>query len=170
MPRDLTEDAVRDLARSVLGLTDRESVKAGVGQLTTFNQLGFPHVLRKPDGWWLPENKSEVAMILETKATRVPLGQKWVDDIIEDIHIVESRYEKVVGILYNGEKVRAFKGEEEIETPDELQPVEYYLAFYDADSIDKELIYELTARINHCLHFQFGIKNLYHRMILPHAH
>ena len=165
MPRDLAEDAVRDLARSVLGLTDRESVKAGVGQLTTFNQLGFPHVLRKPDGWWLPENKSEVAMILETKATRVPLGQKWVDDIIEDIHIVESRYEKVVGILYNGEKVRAFKGEEEIETPDELQPVEYYLAFYDADSIDKELIYELTARINHCLHFQFGIKNLYHRMI-----
>lgn len=27
MPRDLTEDAVRDLARSALGLTDRESVK-----------------------------------------------------------------------------------------------------------------------------------------------
>lgn len=39
------------------------------------------------------------------------------------------------------------------------------MAFFKNDKIDKELIYRLTARINNCLHFQFGIKDLYHRMI-----
>ena len=32
-------------------------------------------------------------------------------------------------------------------------------------TIDKEHVYELTAKINNCLHSDFGIKNLYHRMI-----
>ena len=41
----------------------------------------------------------------------------------------------------------------------------YYLSLYTVDSIDKERIYELTAKINNGLHFEFGIKNLYHRMI-----
>ena len=36
---------------------------------------------------------------------------------------------------------------------------------YTPGAIDKEHIYELTARINDCLHFEFGVKNLYHRMI-----
>lgn len=58
-----------------------------------------------------------------------------------------------------------FKGEEEVKTPDKLQHVGYYLSLYTVDSIDKERIYQLTARINNCLHFEFGIKNLYHRMI-----
>ena len=61
--------------------------------------------------------------------------------------------------------MRVFKGEEEIKAPDGLQHFRYYLSLYTIDSIDKELIYQLTARINNCLHFQFGIKNLYHRMI-----
>ena len=46
----MTEDAVRDLAREALGLVDSEIAHAGVGQLTTFNQLGFPGVADKPDG------------------------------------------------------------------------------------------------------------------------
>ena len=36
---------------------------------------------------------------------------------------------------------------------------------FAVDSIDKQHIYVLTAKINNCLHFDFGIKNLYHRMI-----
>lgn len=32
-------------------------------------------------------------------------------------------------------------------------------------AIDKEHIYEITSKINDCLHFDFGVKDLYHRMI-----
>ncbi len=165
MAKNLTEDAVRDLARDILGLVDSDVARAGVGQLTTFNQLGFAGVADKPDGWYLPNNKAEVALVLETKATRIALGKAQVDEVLKNVRIVQTQYEKVVGVLYNGEDVRVFKGEEEVKTPDKLQHVGYYLSLYTVDSIDKERIYQLTARINNCLHFEFGIKNLYHRMI-----
>lgn len=165
MVKNLTEDEVRDLARDILGLTDNDVVRAGVGQLTTFNQLGFPGVMDKPDGWYLPNNKAGVALVLETKATRISLDNAQVDEVLKNVRIMQTQYEKVVGVLYNGEDVRVFKGEEEVKTPDELQHVGYYLSLYTVDSIDKERIYQLTARINNCLHFEFGIKNLYHRMI-----
>ena len=165
MARSMTEDAVRDLAREALGLVDSEIARAGVGQLTTFNQLGFPGVADKPDGWYLPNNKNEVAVVLETKATRITLGQAQVDEVLKNVRIMQTQYKKVVGILYNGEDIRVFKGEEEVKTPTKLQSVSYYLSLYTVDSIDKERIYELTAKINNGLHFEFGIKNLYHRMI-----
>lgn len=165
MTKNLTEDAVRDLARDTLGLADSNAARAGVGQLTTFNQLGFPGVADKPDGWYLPNNKADVALVIETKATRVTLGQAQVEELLKNVHIMHAKYEKVVGILYNGEDVRVFKGDDEIKTPDTLQNISYYLSLYNVDSIDKERIYQLTARINNCLHFEFGIKNLYHRMI-----
>lgn len=165
MAKNLTEDAVRDLARDILGLTDNDIARAGVGQLTTFNQLGFAGVADKPDGWYLPKNKADVALVLETKATRIALGKAQVDEVLKNIRIVQTQYEKVVGVMYNGEDVRVFKGEEEVKTPDKLQHAGYYLSLYTVDSIDKERIYQLTARINNCLHFEFGIKNLYHRMI-----
>ena len=50
----MTEDKVRDLAKQKLGLENTETAKAGVGQLTTFNQLGFKGVSDRPDGWYLP--------------------------------------------------------------------------------------------------------------------
>lgn len=165
MSKNMTEDAVRDLARDILGLADSDVARSGVGQLTTFNQLGFPSVADKPDGWYLPKNKKDVAVVLETKATRIALGQAQVDEVLKNVRIMQTQYEKVVGVLYNGEDVRVFKGEEEVKTPDKLQSVGYYLSLYTVDSIDKERIYQLTARINNCLHFEFGIKNLYHRMI-----
>lgn len=165
MVRTLTEDIVRDLARDILELADSDKARAGVGQLTTFNQLGFLGVADKPDGWYLPNNKAEVALVLETKASRIALGQTQVDELLKNVGIVQSQYDKVVGILYNGEDVRVFKGEKEIKTSDKLQHAAYYLSLYIVDSIDKERIYQLTARINNCLHFEFGIKNLYHRMI-----
>lgn len=165
MAKNLTEDAVRDLARDILGLVDSDVARAGVGQLTTFNQLGFAGVADKPDGWYLPNNKAEVALVLETKASRIALGKAQVDEVLKNVRIMQTQYEKVVGVLYNGEDVRVFKAEEEVKTPDKLQHVGYYLSLYTVDSIDKERIYQLTARINNCLHFEFGIKNLYHRMI-----
>ncbi len=162
MAKNMTEDAVRDLARETLGLVDSDIARAGVGQLTTFNQLGFPGVADKPDGWYLPNNRGEVAVVLETKATRISLGQTQVDEVLKNVRIVETQYEKVAGILYNGDDIRVFKGAKEIKTPTKLQSVSYYLSLYTVDSIDKERIYELTAKINNSLHFEFGIKNLYH--------
>ena len=165
MVKRLTEDEVRDIARDILGLSNSDKVRSGVGQLTTFNQLGFPGVPDKPDGWYLPNNKSQTAVILETKASYITLGKTQVDEILKNILIAQTQYEKVVGILYNGEDVRVFKGVEEIKTPRDLQDVKYYYSLFNIETIDKEHIYQLTARINNCLHFDFGIKNLYHRMI-----
>lgn len=165
MAKKMTEDQVRDKARDILGLTDKDGVQAGVGQITTFNQLGFSGVADKPDGWYLPKNKAEVAVVLETKATHIELKKTQVNEVLKNVRIIQKQYDKVIGILYNGEDVRVFKGEEEIKAPDELQSIGYYLGLYTMDSIDKERIYQLTAKINNGLHFEFGIKNLYHRMI-----
>lgn len=118
-----TEDQVRDEARNLLKLEEDETAQAGVGQLTTFNQLGFSGIADKPDGWYLPENHSKPAMILEVKSTKIELGQVQVDELQKNIHIVSTQYAKVVGILYNGESVRVFQGEEEVPVPDTLQPL-----------------------------------------------
>lgn len=167
MAKNLTEDAVRDKARDILGFKDKTGVRSGVGQLTTFNQLGFSGVSDKPDGWYLPENHADTAVVLETKASKIALGEKQVDEILKNVRIIEGQYKHVVGILYNGDDVRVFKGTEEYkgDGAKELHNVEYYTALFKVDHIDKEHIYELTAKINNCLHFEFGIKNLYHRMI-----
>lgn len=158
---------VRDKARTILGFKDADGVHAGVGQLTTFNQLGFTGVADKPDGWYLPDNHADVAVVLETKASNVILADKCVEEVVKNVRIVEQQYEKVVGVLYNGDDVRVFKGEKAYDGDGVriLHNVEYYTALFNANSIDKEHIYELTAHINKCLHFDFGIKNLYHRMI-----
>lgn len=83
MAKNMTEDAVRDAARDILELVDSNVARAGVGQLTTFNQLGFPGISDKPDGWYLPKNKADVALVLETKATRIALGQAQVDEVLK---------------------------------------------------------------------------------------
>ena len=67
MAKGMTEDAVRDLAREALGLVDSEIARAGVGQLTTFNQLGFPGVADKPDGWYLPNIKMRLQLFWKRK-------------------------------------------------------------------------------------------------------
>ena len=90
MAKSMTEDAVRDLARDILGLADSNLARAGVGQLTTFNQLGFPGIADKSDGWYLPNNKAEVALVLETKATRIALGQAQVDEVLKYIRIMQT--------------------------------------------------------------------------------
>ncbi|MCM1235587.1 MAG: N-6 DNA methylase, partial [Ruminococcus flavefaciens] len=73
---------------------------------------------------------------------------------------------KVVGILYNGKDLRVFMNLDEIpSTTSILQRLHYYVKLYVADSIDKTRIYDLTMKINNCLHKEFGVKNLNHRMI-----
>lgn len=164
MIKDMTEDEVRDLAGKILGFANTENVISGVGQLTSFNQLGFLGVKDRPDGWYLPDNLELPAIILETKSTKININN-FVDEIIKNCNIVLTKYKNVVGILYNGIEVKVFLNNEEIETVSELQNKDYYISLFNVNKIDKQKIYNLTKKINDCLHTEFGIKNLYHRMI-----
>jgi len=161
----MTEDQVRDYANSILEFKDTETAKAGVGQITTFNQLGFKGVNDKPDGWYLPNNTSFPAIILETKAAKHQLKENHVNELIKNCEIVKTKYKNVIGILYNGIEIRVFKENKEIPTQPMLQNKEYYLSFFENSKIDKNMIYTLTKKINDTLHFDFGVKNLYHRMV-----
>lgn len=165
-----TEDEVRDFAKSQLGLDKGyQDVKCGVGQLTTFNQLDskFKGVLDKPDGWYLPKNSNDVAVVIECKSSDKDLkNQKIIDELKKNIKILHSKYKNVVGILYNYENNLVFKNNELLsENYEPLKNIEYYTHLFDSNNIDKQLIYSITKKINDSLHINFGIKNLYHRMI-----
>jgi len=163
-----TEDEVRDSAKAILGFDKSEpKVKQGTGQITTFNQLGFKGVIDKPDGWYLPDDKGLPAIILETKSESEDISlKKWEKEIIKNCKIALTQYKHVVGILYNGNDLRVFLDNIEAEnTAPILQDKSYYLSLFTKNTIDKQQIYTLTKRINDCLHIDFGIKNLYHRMI-----
>ena len=164
MVKEMTEDEVRDQAARILGFENSDNVQAGVGQLTSFNQLGFNGVKDRPDGWYLPKNIEEPAIILETKNSNQKL-ENFLDELIKNCDIVSTKYNKVIGILYNGIDVIVLKNNEVIESVDTLQNKDYYLSLFKVNKIDKQKIYGLTKRINDCLHTEFGIKNLYHRMI-----
>ncbi len=174
-----TEDKVRDAAKIILGFDKEEpGIIQGTGQITTFNQLGFSGINDKPDGWYFPDAKEEVALILETKSESEDItNPKWIDELKKNIRIASKKYRKVVGILYNGVDVFVLKlkitSHHNIENWSEvenlapaLQNKKYYTALFSDEKIDKQRIYNITKRINDCLHHQFGIKNLYHRMII----
>lgn len=176
-----TEDEVRSEAGISLGFTDCNGVNietteyiAGVGQLTTFIELGkrlnctdFVGISDKPDGWYLPFNRNDVAIILETKKEREDISKrKWTEEITKNIEIAQKHYSRVTGILYNGKDIRVFLNLEEVQNPvGTLQRYAYYVKLFVADTIDKARIYDLTMKINNCLHREFGVKNLNHRMI-----
>ena len=164
MIKEMTEDEVRDLAGKILKFENSDSVISGVGQLTTINQLGFKGIADKPDGWYLPKNIEEPAIILETKNSSLKL-ENFLDEIIKNCDIASKKYNKVIGILYNGKDVIVLKNNEVIEAVNTLQNKDYYLALFKVNKIDKQKIYGVTKKINDCLHTEFGIKNLYHRMI-----
>lgn len=168
MARFKTEDEIRDADKVALGFdTQENNIKQGTGQLTTFNQLGFVGVNDKPDGWYIPENKNAVAILLETKNSDEDIeSQKCINEIKKNCAILMNNgYSKVVGILHNGNEALGFLNNEPLEIPNEIQNKKYYIDLVNNQSLDKEKIYTITARINNNLHTEFGIKNLYHRMI-----
>ena len=162
-----TEDQVRDEAGQILKFNVREKdIKQGTGQVTTFNKLGFKGVSDKPDGWYLPKNINDVAIILETKSEDKDITkQSFVNELLKNIDIISEKYKKTIGILYNSLDVAVYKNKEKIECATNLQEKQYYIDLFKDNSIDKNKIYALTKKINDLLHFKFGIKNLYHRMI-----
>lgn len=176
-----TEDQVRNQAGMTLGFIDAEGndvetteYLSGVGQTTTFIQLGkklgitdFNGISDKPDGWFLPFNQNAVAVVLETKSEKEDISKdKWKQELVKNIKILQKHYGKVVGILYNGKDCRVFMNWEELPSYTQiLQRLNYYTHLFVPDTIDKGKIYDLTKKINNCLHKEFGIKNLNHRMI-----
>lgn len=169
MPKFLTEDEVRDNDKHILGFDNvvEQNVQQGTGQLTTFNQLGFKGISDKPDGWYIPDNKNAVAIILETKNSDVDLDTKMcVDEIRKNCTILMTNgYKKVVGILHNGYKTRGFLNNEPIDIPNELQNKQFYIKLVNEQGLNTQKIYDTTRSINNNLHINFGVKNLYHRMI-----
>ncbi|MFR2313384.1 MAG: N-6 DNA methylase [Weissella confusa] len=166
MSRNMTEDQVREFAANLLTLYEtHDGATSGAGQLTTFNNLGFKGILDKPDGWYLPKNSQDTALLLETKSTKVSLAGKAVDELLKNINIISTKYKKVVGVLFNGNDIRVFKNTNEIQTSPRLENLTYYLRLFEPQAIDTQHIFDLTSKINNLLHFTFGIKDLYHRMI-----
>lgn len=164
MRQFLTEDVVRDNAGKILDFKNENNVQSGVGQLTTFNQLGFKGISDKPDGWYLPDNPEDTAIILETKNSDQVLDN-YLYELEKNCSIVLTKYKKVIGILYNGYEVLITKNNELIDASEKLENKNYYLSLFIVNKIDKQKIYGLSKKINDCLHIEFGIKNLYHRMI-----
>lgn len=161
-----TEDEVRQEAGKMLGLGDCAEAVSGTGQITTFNRLGFKGVNDKPDGWYLPKSTNEPAIVLEAKSGAVDISKKpCFDELKKNTDIVATKYAKVIGILYNGTDVIVTKNGIAVDTAPGLQDKAYYLSLFENVHIDSHLIYTLTQRINNALHIQFGIANLYHRMI-----
>lgn len=162
-----TEDQVRDDANKILGLQDTETALAGVGQLTSFAKLGFKGegANYRPDGWYLPNETNFPAIILEVKKEDCDLKQAQIEEVLKNCRVAHTKYKNVIGILYNGIDILVYKNEELVEGEKELHNKEYYLGLFAQNNIDKQKIYNLTKRINDSLHFNFGIKNLNHRMI-----
>ena len=170
-----TEDEIRDSAKKILGFDEKEpNIKQGTGQITTFNQLGFKGISDKPDGWYLPSDTQDVALILEAKSEKENIfSEKHYAELIKNVEITSQQYKRIVGILYNGTDIRVIKYtrdnkncEEISDVATTLQNKRYYIALFRENKINKQQIYSLTKKINDCLHIQFGIKNLYHRMII----
>ena len=164
MSKFKTEDIVRDEAGQILEFSNTNEYISGVGQTTTFNQLGFKGILDKPDGWYLPKDLTEPAIVLETKNSKGNIEDN-IPQLQRYIEIVQVKYKKVIGIIYNGYDVIVFKDGVQIDIKDKLFSKSYYLNLYNKNLIDKESIYNLTKRINDNLHNKFGINNLNHRMI-----
>lgn len=168
MAQFLTEDEVRDADKIALGFNEKEKgVQQGTGQITTFNQLGIKGVSDKPDGWYIPGNKNAVAILLETKNSNEDIDtKKIVDEIKKNCQILmDAGYKKVVGIIHNGYKTAGFFNNEPIDIPNEIQPKKFYIDLVNEKEIPTQKIYDVTRSINNNLHVNFGVKNLYHRMI-----
>lgn len=180
MPKSLTEDQVRDQAKTILGFDDGEKdVVQGTGQLTTFNMIKelntkfslseFEGVTDKPDGWYFPKDTSSVAIVIETKDSRKKVTTlKWVNELLKNVAIANKKYSKVIGILWNGYDIRVFKNNEEVIDDNKVRELEnktFYIKLFAENKIDKQEIYRLTKQINDSLNNKFGISNLYHRMI-----
>lgn len=141
-----TEDEVRDSAKLVLGFDKTEDgVQQGTGQITTFNQLGFRGCNDKPDGWYLPDDASKPAIILETKSEAEGVSkEKYVKELFKNIDVVAKKYSKTIGILYSGSAIRVFKNKIELsDASKRLEDKNYYICLCTSQKLDSNYIVSL---------------------------
>ena len=179
-----SEDDVKEYLREKMG----KPIK--VGQTTTFLNLGFTtfdvnkiqdsikklykienSLKKEPDGWYFPEDITETAIVIETKSPKNKLGEDEEKQLKSYIYISATKYKKVIGILFNGFKVRLFKyiKGDIVELIDnvsnKIEQIDYYLNLYNSKEIDKSFIYECTYKINDIFYKHIKIKSLIQRMI-----
>lgn len=161
----MDEGQVVQLAKKILGLSDSDVAQSDISQYKTFNELGFSGVVFRPDGWYLPFDKSAPALILETKNSKTKI-QNYEWEVKRNCDIAQTKYSKVIGVLWNGYDLIVFmNGKRVDDIPNELQPKEYYFRLFVPNTIDKQAIYRATKTINDTLHFDLRLDSLYHRMI-----
>lgn len=134
-----TEDEVRDSAKLVLGFDKTEDgVQQGTGQITTFNQLGFRGCNDKPDGWYLPDDASKPAIILETKSEAEGVSkEKHVKELFKNIDVVAKKYSKTIGILYGGSAIRVLRNKIELsDASKRLENKDYYIRLCTSQKLD----------------------------------
>ena len=111
----LNEDVVRTRMSKCLGFAEipvincGHDLQQGVGQQTSFKQLGFncEGSNYRPDGWYLPKDTNEIAIICEAKSSDKDIKDS--DRQIEKyIKVVKTKYKNVIGIIYNGENVNVY--------------------------------------------------------------
>ena len=171
----LNEDIVRTKMSKQLGFAEipvvngGSDLQQGVGQQTSFKQLGFncEGSNYRPDGWYLPKDTNEVAIVCEAKSSDkdIKCNDKQISKYIA---VVKTKYKNVIGIIYNGVDVNVYKNSLSLSLAlaNELHNKEFYFKkVNENEQIDKPKIYSLTKNINDILHSQLNIKNLYHRMI-----
>ncbi|MDD3417721.1 MAG: N-6 DNA methylase [Lachnospiraceae bacterium] len=178
--RDLSEDEVRDGytdkngfhkgAKQILEFDKPENnVQQGTGQLTTFKKLGFvgKGSNHKPDGWYLPADCTDVAIILETKSSDKDIESKpFINELLDNVKIANNKYPKVIGILYNGKETKIFLNEKEKkDATNILQSKQFYKSLFNDFEIDTQQIYLTTMKINNLLHYKFGVNDYYDRMV-----
>lgn len=139
----------------------------GTGQITTFNQLGFRGCNDKPDGWYLPDDASKPAIILETKSEAEGVSkEKHVKELFKNIDVVAKKYSKTIGILYSSSAIRVFRNKIELsDASKRLENKDYYIRLCTSQKLDSNYIFEITQKINNSLHFKFGMTDLQDRMI-----
>ncbi len=178
--KNLTEDEVRDGytdengfhkgAKQILEFDKAEkNAQQGTGQITTFKRLGFTGKgsNHKPDGWYLPEDCTKTAIILETKSSDKDISaQSTINELLENVKIANTKYSKVVGIIYNGKYTKVYlNGKEDTSITNELQSKDFYLELFSNFEIDTQQIYLTTMKINNILHYKFGTNDYYDRMV-----
>ena len=94
----MTEDKVRESAGRILGFKDTETAVSGVGQITSFNHLGFKGVKDRPDGWYLPNENSFPAIILEAKSEKTTFKKSHIDELLKNTTIIEKKYKKHIAL------------------------------------------------------------------------
>lgn len=181
----LTEDEVRIKAAKILNFKNDKDYVAGIGQLTTFKKISksidkdpFDDSNKEPDGWYFDKyDMGKPALLAEFKSEDKDLNTKsYIDEIQRNMKVAMKAYKNVLGLLYNGSDLKVFRNEKpgskkiiELRTTPSLQDHGFYEKIFTDRRIDTQEIYNLTRKINDLLHFKFGVRNLYDRMIFTAA-